>query len=726
MDKNIINPIAVAMLLLALLPGIGIATNIKNKSVNTNLQLSRPKHRSIISLMLIVTLSASVLMSVVPFEARAAGGAYTLKWYAADPTVNHAPYLPTYQKLIPARGDILPLPSGTVGRQADPLQNAVAYASPFSSKNLDAVPSLAPQDMALGQVVPFEMEIKVKGNTAPENGAINITTGFLTKTTSGNDFGYDPAYMVYCAFVDTADPGTIDPGQNAKVDSFTYTLANPGTSNEEIQGTFNISGLDNGDNVIVEIWVVLKDQIPASVSGNVQTEVINAETANNDAISTGQQTVPLLQVKEFFTNKVDVSVIKYDEPDPVNLGQYLNYSLVVTNNDPLIVANGIVVTDTLDANTSFVSASGIPESDIFYYSGNHTVIFNVGALSPTQSVTLTINTTVNPTAPTNNDTSENPEAGSATPLTILYDLLNYVSVTAITEDPTPGNNIYYQPTNVLGNPAISIKKSTNGDDANSAPGPYIPIGQTVTWTYDVTNTGNVDLTNVEVTDDKLGAVGTIDSLLVGETKTLTMTGTAAPGQYENIGTATVSYAGNTITATDPSHYYGQGPTGQICPTQTTCDQYMSGIAADLTQANYLVNSKTNAIKSVSPGVMFYYSTIEISAAGSVDISVAQSNNDTWPAIAIQDAKQVILYDSTCSKIAGTNVTTIDKGSTVNLHADNLQPGTYYLGIKYSLSDLQGYKLITQTYPTVKYTFETMLNGNVISTSKDSIDLVPKK
>ncbi len=50
-------------------------------------------------------------MSVVPFEAQAAGGAYTIKWYATDPALNKGPYLPTYEKLIPTRGDILPLPS---------------------------------------------------------------------------------------------------------------------------------------------------------------------------------------------------------------------------------------------------------------------------------------------------------------------------------------------------------------------------------------------------------------------------------------------------------------------------------------------------------------------------------------------------------------------------------------------------------------------------------------
>jgi hypothetical protein len=93
MNKNIANLIAVAMLLLALMPGMGSATTIRNKRINTNLQLSRPKYRSIISVLLIVILSASVLISVVPFDAQAAGSDYTLKWYAADPAVNRGPYL---------------------------------------------------------------------------------------------------------------------------------------------------------------------------------------------------------------------------------------------------------------------------------------------------------------------------------------------------------------------------------------------------------------------------------------------------------------------------------------------------------------------------------------------------------------------------------------------------------------------------------------------------------
>ena len=134
------------------------------------------------------------------------------------------------------------------------------------------------------------------------------------------------------------------------------------------------------------------------------------------------------------------------------------------------------------------------------------------------------------------------------------------------------------PANYTGiSPAFTFKKFTNDVDADTATGPLVAVGSSVTWTYAVINTGNVALTTV-VTDDKVPAAdidcgqGTGNSLAlaVGATVICKAVGTATAGQYANTGTAvstapaTVDSSGTTIpgavlTKADPSHYFGAAP-----------------------------------------------------------------------------------------------------------------------------------------------------------------------
>ena len=121
------------------------------------------------------------------------------------------------------------------------------------------------------------------------------------------------------------------------------------------------------------------------------------------------------------------------------------------------------------------------------------------------------------------------------------------------------------------NPSIEVIKYTNGDDANTAPGPYIRVGSPVTWTYKVTNTGNVPLATVTVTDDKLTGWSdtTITNLAPAAFQTVTAPpGTSVAGQYENTGKAvgTIDAAhgdGANVEDTDLSHYFGVQPDIQI-------------------------------------------------------------------------------------------------------------------------------------------------------------------
>jgi len=110
-----------------------------------------------------------------------------------------------------------------------------------------------------------------------------------------------------------------------------------------------------------------------------------------------------------------------------------------------------------------------------------------------------------------------------------------------------------------GTPMITIEKRVNGQDADDPPGPTLFVGSPVSWTYVLTNTGGVRLTNVRVSDDKGVTVSCPKTVLEpAESMTCTATGTAMVGQYLNIGTATgTAPAGNDVTASDPCYYSGQ-------------------------------------------------------------------------------------------------------------------------------------------------------------------------
>lgn len=115
---------------------------------------------------------------------------------------------------------------------------------------------------------------------------------------------------------------------------------------------------------------------------------------------------------------------------------------------------------------------------------------------------------------------------------------------------------------VFEEPAIDIEKATNGVDSDQAPGEELTVGDPVTWTYVVTNTGSWFLRRVKVTDDILGDITCNKTeLAVGASMTCTATGFAAEGQYKNVGTVEAWAMELPWTDSDPSHYVGilEGP-----------------------------------------------------------------------------------------------------------------------------------------------------------------------
>ncbi len=157
---------------------------------------------------------------------------------------------------------------------------------------------------------------------------------------------------------------------------------------------------------------------------------------------------------------------------------------------------------------------------------------------------------------------------------------------------------------VIPAPAISLVKKTNGSDNNTAPGLGVTTGAGITWTYLITNTGNVPLTAVSLTDDILGPVlCPVITLAVGANMTCIKTGIAIAGQYTNIGTVVgTPPSGPPVTATDPDNYFGIAPASTVGTGDTATIGYwqnkngqalikkMNGASTSQTFANWLASS----------------------------------------------------------------------------------------------------------------------------------------
>jgi hypothetical protein len=110
---------------------------------------------------------------------------------------------------------------------------------------------------------------------------------------------------------------------------------------------------------------------------------------------------------------------------------------------------------------------------------------------------------------------------------------------------------------------IHLEKATNGEDADSPPGPMLTPGDPVTWEYWVVNPGAALVSNIVLMDNRIGIVSCPSAELEPEASmTCVANGTVMEGQYMNIGNVTgiANAMGNTpepVFASDPSHYYGR-------------------------------------------------------------------------------------------------------------------------------------------------------------------------
>ncbi|HEX6203261.1 MAG TPA: hypothetical protein VF100_09680, partial [Thermoanaerobaculia bacterium] len=192
-------------------------------------------------------------------------------------------------------------------------------------------------------------------------------------------------------------------------------------------------------------------------------------------------------------------------------------------------------------------------------------------------------------------------------------------------------------------PGVDIEKRTAGMDADSPPGPVLEIGTTVTWEYVVTNTGNLSLTGIVVSDSKGVAVSCPHTALgVGQSMTCTGSGIVQPGQYGNVGTVTANPpSGPPLSDSDPSHYRGVS----LLPDVPALDleKLTNGLTADVPPGPTVV---------VGSPVTWTYSVTNV--GGTVLTGVAVTDSD--PGVVVSCPKSELgLAESMICSASGTAV-----------------------------------------------------------------------
>ncbi|MFN8489793.1 MAG: SdrD B-like domain-containing protein [Caldilineaceae bacterium] len=304
--------------------------------------------------------------------------------------------------------------------------------------------------------------------------------------------------------------------------------------------------------------------------------------------------------------------------------------------------------------------------------------------------------------------------------------------------------------------SITLKKYTNGQDADTPPGPTVPVGSPIVWTYVITNTGGVTLTNLGLTDDKLGTItcneGPIPNLAPNQHFTCTVNGTATTvGQYANIGTITANWTNPngvfTVTSTDPSHYFGSQPgitlqktvyaghnAGASCPgselvtgkvgdpvtycfvVTNTSNTYLTGIKLDdttlgIARANLTLVSGTEPLAPNASLIFYYETTLSKNLVNTAVTTGTPSDSNGTPIpgqnnVSAQDTAEVQVTPSLPLGSLGDTVWQDTNGNGVQ---DNGEPGIP--NVKLILIDSNGVTKTVTTDQNGVYHFTDLPAGN---------------
>ena len=353
----------------------------------------------------------------------------------------------------------------------------------------------------------------------------------------------------------TADINEVDTA--GQVITYTYTLENTGNqtltnvalsddnftsgdTSDDFTPAFD-STSDNGNGVldVGETWTYTASYTVTQADIDSGADLVNVATGDTNETDprTDNETVTVNQ-------NPNLSILKEaDVTEVQNVGDVINYTYTLSNTGNVTLENVTLTDDNFTPGDTSDDFS--PTFDAS--SDNSNGVLDVG-----ETWTYNASYTV---------TQADFDSG--------LDLVNVATADSDQTDPKTDD----ETVDVIQNPSITLDKVTS-DGVVTGDNIGVSAGTSITWTYTVTNDGNLNLSNISLTDDEQGTVTNIvdqgdgDAILApNETWVYELSGTAITGSYDNIGTVTGDHSGGQgqVSATDDSSYTGIAAPGVRTP-----------------------------------------------------------------------------------------------------------------------------------------------------------------
>jgi uncharacterized repeat protein (TIGR01451 family) len=349
-------------------------------------------------------------------------------------------------------------------------------------------------------------------NNATKDVAINVLTALLTTTMTVDRnpalVGYNHNYLISIT-------------NNGNAAATTMTLSDPLPSQVRFTAVTTSQGACSYNTGAHTVNCTLGTLgIGSTINLQITTKTLQTGSLDNTATVLASQWDPATGGNTASVNglqaiaQVDLSVSKSDSPDPIYVSQNTTYTMVVKNYNTPISATGVVMTDSLPANMTFVSATTSQGSLVTPPVGSTGIVTaNIGTLAVNATATITITVKANAAGSiTNtatasaNENEANPANNSASQTTTINNatlqkvLLASQVLTGGCQNTT--GNVYLMGPAPTGGLTVNLASDISG--ASVPASVFIPAGSSVSPAFNVT-TSPVSAKQVGLITATLGA-----------------------------------------------------------------------------------------------------------------------------------------------------------------------------------------------------------------------------